>query len=361
MTASQSSGAREPLRAWRQFHSRDIDEVRALVAQKFCDHRLQPAGPSRRTGTRYNHVNGQALSLNYLSYGSAVHIDPGELQDFYLVQVPLNGRALVANGATPVASDRSIATVLNPTRDTRMTWHADCRMLLLQIRRSALHALAEQAAGLSLSEAVVFDTALPVSGGALHGWARQFAACVSATENRTGFGCWSALQQQVIEEQLILGLLTHQQSNIRHLLTTRSSGSSSQVRRAQDFIHANVGESLSVSAIAAAADCSIRSLQAGFRKHFGLTPMEYLRDLRLDLARYLMLSRNAETPVSSIAYDCGFSHLAGFPSSTAPVSESCPEPRRAFYAIPCDPHLRGNCAMFKRASPARLERRPVPL
>ncbi|KIC18287.1 AraC-like ligand-binding domain-containing protein [Leisingera sp. ANG-DT] len=312
MTAPQSSGAREPLRAWRQFHSRDIDEVRTLVAQKFCDHSLQPAGPSRGTGARHNYVRGQALSLNYLSYGSTVQIDPGELQDFYLVQMPLSGRALVANGSTPVASDRHTATVLNPTRDSRMTWHADCRMLLLQIRRSDLHSLAEQAAGLSLREAVVFDTALPVSGGALQGWARQFAACVNATENQAGFGSWSTIQQQVIEEQLILGLLSHQQSNVRHLLASRVSGCSSQIRRARDYIHANIGEPLSVPAIAAAADCSIRSLQAGFRKHFGLTPMEYVRDLRLDLARYLMLSRSPQTPVCSIAYDCGFSHLGRF-------------------------------------------------
>lgn len=312
MTAPQSTGAHEPLRAWRQFDSRDIDEIRALVAQKFCDHRLQPAGPLRRAGTRYNHVSGQALSLNYLSYGSAVHIDPGELQDFYLVQIPLAGRALVANGSIPVASDSSTATVLNPTCDTRMTWQADCRMLLLQIRRSALHALAEQAAGLPLPEAVVFDTALPVSSGDLHGWARQLAACINATENRAGFGNWNVLQQQVIEEQLMLGLLTQQQSNIRHILASRPPGSSGQMRRARDYIHANISEPLSVAAIAAAADCSIRSLQAGFRKHFGLTPMEYLRDLRLDLARYKLLSGTTDAPVSSIAYDCGFSHLGRF-------------------------------------------------
>lgn len=312
MTAPQPSGAREPLRAWRQFCSRDIDEVRALVAKKFCDHRLQPEGPFGGSSACYNHVRGRALSLNYLSYGSAVQIDPGELQDFYLVQMPLTGRALVANGSAAVSSDCRTATVLNPTRETRMTWHADCRMLLLQISRSALHSVAELAAGLSLPEAVTFDTALPISSGALNGWARQFSACIRATENNTGFGSWTALQQQVIEEQLILGLLSHQQSNIRHLLDARPPGSSSQIRRAQEFIHANFSEPLSVAAIAAAALCSVRSLQAGFRKHYGLTPLEYLRDLRLDLARYLLLSRSADTPVSGVAYDCGFSHLGRF-------------------------------------------------
>ena len=313
MTTQQSAYQREPLRAWRQFHSRDIDEARALVAQKFCDHRLQPAGQGRSFGTRYNHVPGRSMSLNYLHYGTAVEIDPGELQDFYLVQMPLGGLARVANGAAAVASDRHIATVLNPTRATRMTWQAGCRMLLLQISRAALHGMAERATGLPLPEAVVFDTAVPVSGGPLHSWARQFAACVSATDAQAGFGHWSPLQQEVIEEQLILGLLTHQQSNIRHLLAPRAAaGSNSQIRRAQEYIHAHASEPLTVSAIAAEAGCSIRSLQAGFRRHFGLSPVGYLRDLRLDLARYLLLSRSSNTRISSIAYDCGFSHLGRF-------------------------------------------------
>ncbi|MFY0308516.1 helix-turn-helix domain-containing protein [Leisingera sp. D0M16] len=313
MTRQQTAHNREPLRAWRQFHSRDIDEARALVARKFCDHNLRPVAETPSFGTRHNHVPGRNLSLNFLSYGSAVQIDPGELQDFYLVQMPISGSAQVANGAAAVDSNTGQATVLNPTRATQMTWHADCRMLLLQIDRDALHGIAERAAGLPLSEPVVFTTAAPVSAGPLHGWARQFIACVRATDARAGFGHWSALQQQVIEEQLILGLLTHQQSNIRHLLTPRApQGSSLQIRRAQDYIHANAAEPLTVSAIAAAAGCSIRTLQAGFRRHFGLTPVEYLRELRLDLARYLLLSRPAGTPVSSIAYDSGFSHLGRF-------------------------------------------------
>ncbi len=313
MTTQQVSTRREPLRAWRQFHSSDIDEARSLVAQKFCDHRLEPAGQARSFGTRHNHVCGQSLSLNYLSYGSTVQIDPGELQDFYLVQIPIDGQAQVNNGAETEVSDCRMATVLNPTRATRMTWHADCRMLLLQIDRKALHETAERAAGLALAEAVIFNIAVPVSAGPLHRWARQFAACVHATDAQAGFGTWSPLQQRLIEEQLILGFLTHQQSNIRHLLSPRAAaGSSQQVRRARDFIHAHAEDPLTVLEIAAEAGCSIRTLQTGFCQAYGLTPVAYLRDLRLDLARYLLLSRPPETPVSSIAYDCGFSHLGRF-------------------------------------------------
>lgn len=312
MTRPQTTEQHEPLRAWRQFEGHDFDQVRALVAGKFCDHSLRPLGAPQNTSMRYNHVRGQALSLNYLSYGSAVEINPGELQDFYLVQLPVSGQALVANGAEPAVSDPGLATVLNPSRETRMTWHTGCRMLLLQISREALHATAERATGLPLCEGVMFRTAVPLENGALRDWMRQFSACVAATENKAGFGSWNSMQQTMIEEQLILGLLTHQDSNIRHLMKPKSAPSNCQMRRARDFIHANASEPLTVSAIAAAAGCSIRSLQAGFRSQLSLTPMQYLCAVRLDMARYLLLSQPAGTPVSSIAYDCGFSHLGRF-------------------------------------------------
>lgn len=292
-----------------------------MVARKFCDHALVPAGRGAGFDTRHNHAPGRSLSLNYLSYGAEVQITPEELRDFYLVQLPLAGGAEVTNGAAAVASRPRLGTVLNPDRRSRMTWHADCRMLLLQISREALHHAAERAAGMALPEAVVFDTAVPLEAGGLRDWARQFAACVAATSRQQGFGAWAVLQQQVIEEQLMLGFLGHQGSNIRHLLDRPAPrAGSAQVRRAQAFIHAHLAEPLSLPGIAAAAGCSLRSLQTGFRAHFGLSPMQYLRDRRLDMAHYLLMSRrpgdgprdHADCSVGGIAHDCGFAHMGRF-------------------------------------------------
>ncbi|MFW8593900.1 helix-turn-helix domain-containing protein [Cribrihabitans neustonicus] len=320
MDARYPTSTAEPLRVWRRFHSRDIGEARAMVARKFCDHALIPAGRGAGFDTRHNHAPGRSLSLNFLSYGAEVQIAPEELRDFYLVQLPIAGHAEVANGSAAVASRRRIGTVLNPDRKSRMTWHADCRMLLLQISRKALHHTAERAAGMELPEAVAFDTAVPVAGG-LQDWVRQFAACVTATSQQEGFGAWSALQQHAIEEQLMLGFLSRQMSNIRHLLDRPApQAGNAQIRRAQEFIHAHLADPISLSAIASAAGCSLRSLQTGFRGSFGLSPMQYLRDRRLDMAHYLLLSRpaggkacgNAGGSVGSIAHDCGFAHMGRF-------------------------------------------------
>ncbi|MGR3759894.1 AraC family transcriptional regulator [Roseobacteraceae bacterium NS-SX3] len=302
-----------PLAAWNAFCSRDPDEARVQVAQKFCDHRLAPGGPSRRFDAVHNHVRGQAVSLNYMRYGSAVTIDPGALGSFYLVQVPLSGMAEVISNGAAVDAGRQVATVLNPTRETRMTWGAGCEKLLLQIGREALHAVAEKAVGHRLAGPVVFATGMPFEREGLRRWRRQLAACVQATDAGRGMGAWPAAQQALIEEQLILGLLQSQPSNISHFFDAAvPEVAPVQLRRAQEHILQNLGEALTVGGIAAAAGCSIRSLQLAFQTHLDCTPIEYLRDRRLDLAHYLLQSADPETPVRSIAYDCGFSHLGRF-------------------------------------------------
>ena len=79
----------EPLSAHRLFETQDIDLAREFVTQKFCDHALMPGQAHHSFHTRHNHVAGRSVSLNYLRYSSEVRIDPGELDRFYLVQLPL--------------------------------------------------------------------------------------------------------------------------------------------------------------------------------------------------------------------------------------------------------------------------------
>jgi len=57
------------------------------------------------------------------------------------------------------------------------------------------------------------------------------------------------------------------------------------VRRAVTHIDAHAHLPLQLSEIAAAAGTSARALQYGFRRHLGTTPLGYLRQVRLELAR----------------------------------------------------------------------------
>ncbi|HXW19101.1 MAG TPA: AraC family transcriptional regulator [Roseiarcus sp.] len=118
------------------------------------------------------------------------------------------------------------------------------------------------------------------------------------------------------------------------------------VKRALDFMRANVDQPIDVDEIARNAACSPRRLQSAFRAHFGLTPMAFLNEERLRLAERRLRAGECED-VTSLAYSLGFSNPGRFagqfrqrfgvlPSEilcsnlSAPASDApATEPRRA--------------------------------
>lgn len=316
----------EPLNAHRLFQTTDVDLARATVARKFCDHELTPGVTHRDFAANHNHVAGKTLSLNYMRYGCDVTINPGELTNFYLVQLPLRGAATVRNGQRQVAATQLTGSVLNPTRETRMTWLAGCEMLLLQIDARALHQIAERLSGHSIPHPIVFDPEVRISTPALRNWEKKFKAAVAVADRHGAFGNNMHKHQALFEEDLIASFLLAQQSTIQHVLTQNQTLiSSTQVNRARAFISANLSEPITVGQIADAAGCSIRGLQVAFQQSFGSTPIRFLQRQRLNYAHMLMQSLTNETRVSDIAYEAGFSHLGRFSIAYRAAFECSPK------------------------------------
>ncbi|GAA2201028.1 helix-turn-helix transcriptional regulator [Sinomonas flava] len=85
------------------------------------------------------------------------------------------------------------------------------------------------------------------------------------------------------------------------------------VREAQRVMEAHLGEDLRVEDLAAAVRISPRQLHAAFAEHVGMPPAQYLRRLRLERARSLLLDAAAGgRTVASVAARVGFSHLGRF-------------------------------------------------
>ena len=86
------------------------------------------------------------------------------------------------------------------------------------------------------------------------------------------------------------------------------------LRRAVEFIEVHAAEPITLTSIARAAATSPRALQLAFRKHYDVTPMEYLRAVRLDRAHHELKSADPTTGVTiaAVAARVGFGHAARF-------------------------------------------------
>ena len=84
------------------------------------------------------------------------------------------------------------------------------------------------------------------------------------------------------------------------------------VKRALDHMRSNVAEKMTLSGLACSCGTPQRTLLKGFKTFVGLSPLAYLRRLRLNQARSALLQAGCEVIISEIATSCGFTHLGRF-------------------------------------------------
>ena len=86
----------------------------------------------------------QDISLNYVQYGPAVDIEPGQLGSFYLLQLPLRGSAEVSCGGQHVTAGQGMASLPSPSEYLKMRWADDSPHLILRISQGAVVRQVEQ-------------------------------------------------------------------------------------------------------------------------------------------------------------------------------------------------------------------------
>jgi transcriptional regulator GlxA family with amidase domain len=85
------------------------------------------------------------------------------------------------------------------------------------------------------------------------------------------------------------------------------------LRRAVAYIDDHADGALGVTDIAAAARMSVRGLQVAFRRTLGMTPLEYVRAVRLSGAREQLESADpGSVTLTDVAQRWGFTNLGRF-------------------------------------------------
>ncbi len=116
-----------------------------------------------------------------------------------------------------------------------------------------------------------------------------------------------------LENVAIAFLLSAEHSFSEYLRLPPAVAPRSQIAIAVEQIRANPEQSWTTSTIAESSFCSVRSLQAGFRREFGTTPMRLLAEARIERAHTDLLGADrSELSVGFIATRWGFTHLGRF-------------------------------------------------
>ncbi|UTW14184.1 AraC family transcriptional regulator [Marinobacterium rhizophilum] len=292
------------------FCSQDMDETRERVGAVFKPHRLQTLGNTGAIDSRLHHVPIQKVSLNRLRYGADVQIEPERLEQFFLIQMPLEGEAEIQCDGQRVDLDPRHGAVLNPAQALLMRYDKGCDQLMLRIEREALEQACSRIIGRPLSRPLAFNNVLNWQQDA--SWMNMLLYIVRL-QKESPEGLQQPLITQQLEQLIISTLLCVQPSNYSDALRQNDRRLAPRhVKRVEEHIEQHAREPLSPALLAELAGVSLRTLYAGFREFRNLSPMEYLRQVRLQNVRQDLLHDCQSKTVTELAMAWGFTHMGRF-------------------------------------------------
>lgn len=305
----------EPLSRHAVMNTDDVDEARHVVTEVYVPHDLDSSG-GLPLDARLNCVASHRLTLGYLVYGADATLTLPPLEHCYHVNLTLSGRTRVTRrgGREEAAtSGGRSGAVLLPHEDSTVTWTPEATQYAMKFPRGPL----EEHLGALLGQPVTDPLDFAVSFGTTSGAGAALLSAVrflQAEIDRPGGIAEAPLARAQLETYVMTALLhgvPHRYS--ADLRTPSERERPSAVRRVVEHIEGHAGEPLTVPSLARHAGVSTRSLQIGFARHLGVTPSEYLRDVRLARVHAeLVAGSPADTSVTERAGAWGFVHLSRF-------------------------------------------------
>ena len=290
----------------------DVDEAAEQIGRIFCPHGLLPrAGTARDFLALHNCAAFDGFSINYVAYGGEVTIDPGCLDRFFLVQLPLAGTARVSTAACEVATAPDVAaSLLSPTLPTRMVWDG-CAQLILLLDRRLVEQRAAALSGRSV-QPVEFDPTIPLSadaGSRLRMHMIELACLAERLGRECGLSAVGTADWRETLLNVLFGQPSHGLSEAIRLYSGRVDSLPKAVRTARDLLDTHAAEPLDLAQLAASAGVGIRALQGGFRRHFGMSMSDMLLDIRLARLNAQLMAAAPDARIIDLAFELGFTHL----------------------------------------------------
>jgi AraC-like DNA-binding protein len=298
----------KPLQHHGLVDTRAVDEARDAIGRIFCPHFLDVRDRSGKGFHAVHNAVGQpGYSVNFVAYGAEVEIDPGELSDFFLLQLPMRGTATVRCGTrvADVETGRH-ASLLSPTLASRMVWRADCEKLIVLMRRRMVEdffeTLTHRAHG-----AIEFEPSVDLTGPVGRSILSHTRMMVEAAEGGAGLpDAYRTMLRDGLISLLLTGLDSNCAAALHQPVVDIGSG---PVRKAEEFIRARAVENISMADIAAAAGMPLRTLQEAYRKAFGRTLSDGVQQARLESLRAVLLKPTPSLNVADAILASGFGHL----------------------------------------------------
>ena len=291
------------------FELNEVDQGRAAFAKLYGDCSIEPT-----RGIPFSY------GLTIVSYGS-IHVSTNEfagggqvrvhtLNDVYTLACTIAGTVDGEQAGAGFAGVPGRGSMLfSPGLSGSLHMGSGHRARNITFERSALDAHFALLTGETQSTPLLFDVMLDVAQprtAAIAGIAELFRQEIERPDP-------SLPALAALRDALFTAILTGGGHNATaRLVAPAPRVAPACVRRAEEYIWAHAAELISLEDLVAVTGVPARSLQAAFQRFRGTSPMNFLRQRRLDLARQRFLDKSAHATVGNVIRELGLGSAGRF-------------------------------------------------
>ena len=284
-----------------------------LCETSFYPHRLRLLGPSNGFGVIHRVTRVGPITVGDISYNTDVALDFDETRASYHVNVPLRGWLRSRHRGLEITASPEVASIYRPDGDIVTRWPAGTRNLAVKIDQIAVDRALDSLVDGPVDSPIPFTAELPLKSNAAQSWVRLLLMVQRHLDGADSVLGHSVVSVPLVESLIHCFLLVADHPHRETLAAPAEPGRPAAVRNAMDIIEAGAHLPLTTSALARQCHISVRTLQEGFRRHLGMSPMAYVRAVRLRHAhRDLRSADPTDNTVAAIAHRWGFTHLGRF-------------------------------------------------
>ena len=298
-----------PSRLRRIVDTTDVDQAREAFSKAYTQATVEPS-TNMPFGFSLDVASLGSIHIFRGNWSSGAHIAGPAITDGYFLVFSVDGIATGRHGRDEFAMvPERRGIVFSPLQPANLKLEGKTSANNTRIDPAALMAHWTNLTGRALSEPIRFSADIDFTrseGAAVYNVVQLFRR---EAERPDG----SRLVLASLRDALFTTLLTGQPHNASGQLGAPPPRvAPGCVRRAEEYIAAHATEPITLDDVVAAAGVPARSLYAAFESCRGTTPMAFLRERRLELARQRLLQAQATSSVASVVRDLGLGNPGRF-------------------------------------------------
>ena len=292
------------------FKSDDYKTIKDQISHYLCPHRFDVEA-LENLDTRLNGFSFGDGALYDLKYSAPVIIDIDDTSNFYLFRITLEGQCKIKFDQQQLVQSVGIMSVTHPHTRQQIVTNQHCRNIILKLAQRDIETKLFNMLGHCSQEPLCFDPSLSCSLEGIDAIIETLNYLCHAYYHIQNWNFISASFSQYLIELILLKIPNNYTERLN---VQRQQLLPSHIKRAQQYIQEHVQQAISLADLSQHCDVSIRTLQKGFSQYLQQTPVEYIREQRLERVHFALQHAPSHETVTDILLDHGIQSFGHFSS-----------------------------------------------